>query len=193
MVMTLVTVLNVQVLDNPSGFLDPFKFDITFECTGDLEQDLEWKIVYVGSAESAKYDQELDSVMMGPVPIGINKFVFQVDPPKPELIPPSEMRGVTVVLLTCSYLEQEFIRVGYYVDNDYVDENLLESPPEHVDVSQLKRNILADKPRVTKLDIKWDSTQLKVVDIPPELLDIQVEDEWTSEESEISLDKDYEE
>ena len=40
--------------------------------------DLEWKIVYVGSAESDKHDQVLDSIMVGPVPLGINKFTFQV-------------------------------------------------------------------------------------------------------------------
>lgn len=40
--------------------------------------DLEWKIVYVGSAEDDRYDQVLDSIMVGPVPVGINKFVFQV-------------------------------------------------------------------------------------------------------------------
>jgi hypothetical protein len=40
--------------------------------------DLEWKVIYVGSAESAQYDQELDNIMVGPVPVGVNKFVFQV-------------------------------------------------------------------------------------------------------------------
>ena len=40
--------------------------------------DLEWKVVYVGSAESEKFDQTLDSVLVGPVPVGVNKFVFQV-------------------------------------------------------------------------------------------------------------------
>jgi histone chaperone ASF1 len=32
----------------------------------------------VGSAESEAYDQELDNIMVGPVPVGVNKFVFQV-------------------------------------------------------------------------------------------------------------------
>jgi hypothetical protein len=40
--------------------------------------DLEWKIVYVGSAEDDRYDQTLDQIMVGPVPVGINRFVFQV-------------------------------------------------------------------------------------------------------------------
>lgn len=38
--------------------------------------------------------------------------------------------GVTVILLTCSYKDQEFIRVGYYVNNEYTDQELIENPPE---------------------------------------------------------------
>jgi len=37
--------------------------------------------------------------------------------------------GVTVVLLTCSYRNKEFIRVGYYVNNEYTDPELKENPP----------------------------------------------------------------
>ena len=40
--------------------------------------DLEWKIIYVGSASSESYDQTLDSVLVGPVPQGKHRFVFQV-------------------------------------------------------------------------------------------------------------------
>lgn len=43
-----------------------------------LGADLEWKIIYVGSAESEEYDQTLDSVLVGPVPAGRHMFVFQV-------------------------------------------------------------------------------------------------------------------
>ena len=40
--------------------------------------DLEWQIVYVGSASSEAHDQTLDSVLVGPVPAGRHRFVFQV-------------------------------------------------------------------------------------------------------------------
>jgi len=42
------------------------------------QPDLEWKLTYVGSAESEKYDQVLDSVLVGPVFPGQYRFVFQV-------------------------------------------------------------------------------------------------------------------
>lgn len=47
-------------------------------CADTCLPDLEWKMIYVGSAESAEYDQVLDSIMVGPIPVGINKFVFSV-------------------------------------------------------------------------------------------------------------------
>ena len=40
--------------------------------------DIEWKLIYVGSAENESYDQELDTCMVGPVPIGVNSFEFEV-------------------------------------------------------------------------------------------------------------------
>jgi len=43
-----------------------------------LSDDLEWKLTYVGSAESESFDQELDSCMVGPVPLGVNSFEFEV-------------------------------------------------------------------------------------------------------------------
>lgn len=55
--MAKVHVCNVLVYENPSAFLKPFQFEITFECIEDLKEDLEWKIIYVGSAESEQYDQ----------------------------------------------------------------------------------------------------------------------------------------
>ena len=76
---------------------------MTFECISPLEDDIEWKLIYVGSAESEEYDQELDSCMVGPVPVGVNSFEFEAEAPSPDKIPASDLLGVTVILLTASY------------------------------------------------------------------------------------------
>ena len=52
---------------------------------------------------------------------------------------------------------QEFIRVGYYVSNEYNDPELQETPPEQPAFDKLTRNILASNPRVTKFKINWDN------------------------------------
>ncbi|KNC76314.1 histone chaperone ASF1A [Sphaeroforma arctica JP610] len=154
--MAAVCLKNVTPTANPAPFNSMFQFEITFECCKDIKDDLEFKIIYVGSAESENYDQELDSILVGPVPVGVSKFTFQAPPPVVSNIPSDSLVGVTVVLLSCSYKEQEFVRVGYYVHNDYTDAELQENPPEIPDHSKLGRNILTSKPCVTRFDINWD-------------------------------------
>lgn len=153
--MSAVNIKDVSVLDNPAPFLDPFQFEISYECLTPLKDDLEWKLVYVGSAEDETYDQVLESVLVGPVNVGTFRFVFQADPPDPSKIREEDIIGVTVLLLTCSYQGQEFVRVGYYVNNDYADEQLREESPQKVLFDKIQRNILADKPRVTKFPINF--------------------------------------
>ncbi|XP_034480902.1 histone chaperone asf1 [Drosophila innubila] len=154
--MAKVHITNVVVLDNPSSFFNPFQFELTFECIEELKEDLEWKMIYVGSAESEDYDQVLDTIYVGPVPEGRHIFVFQADPPDVSKIPEPDAVGVTIVLLTCSYRGQEFVRVGYYVNNDYADQEMRENPPPKPLFDKLTRNILASKPRVTRFKINWD-------------------------------------
>ncbi|KAF9997841.1 Histone chaperone asf1 [Entomortierella chlamydospora] len=155
--MSIVSITQINVLDNPTHFANPYQFEITFECIAPLAADLEWKIIYVGSANSNAHDQVLESIMVGPVPVGVNKFVFQADAPKPELIPHNDIVGVTVILITCSYQDREFVRIGYYVNNDYLEEELRENPPEQIAYEKLYRSILAEKPRVTRFPINWDN------------------------------------
>ncbi|GMH83991.1 hypothetical protein TrVE_jg10235 [Triparma verrucosa] len=154
--MSLVNVVGMVVLDNPTSFQNPFQFEITFECLQPLSDDIEWKVTYVGSAEDSSLDQVLDEVMVGPVPVGTNKFVLQADAPDHTVIPPEDVLGVTVVLVTASYKDAEFCRVGYYVNNEYSDPYDPETgPPSPLDMTKVTRQILADKPRVTRFPIDW--------------------------------------
>lgn len=189
--------------------------------------ELEWKLTYVGSATDEKYDQELDSVLVGPVVVGKNKFVFAAPAPDPTLIPKEDIMEVTVLLLTASYKDKEFIRIGYYVNTEInpaevalcaerdawlgrctalqqqhqevlqqiraqqeslnvateaalaaaaaagqapPERVVLPTPPEPamppspaIDITKLQRNILADKPRVTRFTVPWDEPQAKEV------------------------------
>lgn len=126
-----------------------------YETDCGCEPDLEWKLTYVGSATSDQYDQELDTLLVGPIPVGVNKFIFEADAPDTKRIPDAEVVGVTVVLLTCAYDGREFVRVGYYVNNEYETEELNADPPAKPIIEKIRRNILAEKPRVTRFAIKW--------------------------------------
>lgn len=85
--MSIVNIINVTVLDNPTAFSNPFQFEIQFECLQELEEgayfhlpaqnqlligqkhseDLDFKVIYVGSAEDEGHDQTLEDVSVGPV------------------------------------------------------------------------------------------------------------------------------
>ncbi|PLB36111.1 nucleosome assembly factor ASF1 [Aspergillus candidus] len=166
--MSVVSLLGVKIVNNPATFLDPYQFEITFECLEQLQKDLEWKLTYVGSATSSEYDQELDSLLVGPIPVGVNKFIFEADAPDLKRIPTSEILGVTVILLTCSYDGREFVRVGYYVNNEYDSEELMADPPAKPIIERIRRNILAEKPRVTRFAIKWDTEESAPAEYPPD-------------------------
>ncbi|KAH9294016.1 hypothetical protein KI387_023351, partial [Taxus chinensis] len=122
---------------------------------------LEWKLVYVGCAEDERYDQVLETVYVGPVNIGNYRFVFQADAPNVEAIPEEDILGVTAILLTCSYKGLEFIRIGYYVNNEYIEQGLLDAPPAKVAIDKVQRLIVDSKPRVTKFPVSFLSMPLK--------------------------------
>lgn len=48
------------------------------------------------------------------------------------------------------------MRVGYFINNEYTDPELRENPPTQPQFDKVQRNILGDKPRVTRFKINWD-------------------------------------
>ncbi|KAI0281940.1 ASF1 like histone chaperone-domain-containing protein [Russula aff. rugulosa BPL654] len=153
--MSIVTIRNVEFLNNPARFLDPYHFRVTFECITALKEDLEWRLIYVASPGNAELDQELDDCLVGPVPMGVNAFEFEGSPPSPQSIPSEDVLGVAALILTGSYCDQEFVRVGYYQNTEYDNEEMKLSPPEAIHFDKLVRDI-STKPRVTRFQIKWD-------------------------------------
>ncbi len=99
--MASIRIVKVEIQNNPAKFTDNFKLEVEFECVSDLKEglnhsfftvihgfsifiDVEWKLVYVGSGGSIEHDQELDSVLVGPIKVGTSRFVFDAPGPNPE-------------------------------------------------------------------------------------------------------------
>ncbi|KAG5651311.1 hypothetical protein H0H81_009112 [Sphagnurus paluster] len=153
--MSIVTIRNVEFINNPARFSDVYHFRVTFECIAPLKDDIEWRLIYVSSPGDEHLDQELDDCLVGPVPVGVNSFEFEGSAPDPSKIPPEDVLGVAALILTGSYNEQEFVRVGYYQNTEYDNEEMNETPPARIIFERLVREINA-KPRVTRFQIKWD-------------------------------------
>ena len=67
-----------------------------------------------------------------------------------------DLLGVTALIISVSYKKKEFFRCGYYVYNNYYEQELIENDPQEVIITRVMRNILSDKPRITRFDINWD-------------------------------------
>jgi histone chaperone ASF1 len=102
-----------------------------------------------------------------------------------------DLLDVTVLLLTCSCKNQEFIRIGYYVNNDFgSNQQLVENPPEQVrpHLKDIRREIVnRENPRVTRFQINWTDRDTQPpaelqMPQPQEVEDVGMEDDMDDDE-----------
>ncbi len=156
--MASINILNIIPKTTKNKFTDPFSFEIIFEVLSELTKEMEWKMIYIGSAEDTKYDQILETIEIdGPFHLGSMRFEFTGEAPDISKIPESEILGVTAIILCCTYNNQEFFRCGYYLNNIYDNEEMNLNPPEKIQINHIIRSLLAEKPRITRFDIDWDN------------------------------------
>merc|ERR1711972_198159 len=87
----------------------------------------------------------------------------------------------------------EFIRIGYYVHNEYEEEIDPKSNKINIIPQKITRNILADKPRVTRFGIAWDGEEeSKQNEQQTECQDDEMVEENEEEEEEEEEDDDDE-
>ena len=82
---------------------------------------------------------------------------------------------MSVVLLSALFHGREFVRIGYFINNQYRDEELNQNPPPVSETSPIntdlvERKICDDKPRITLFPIDWENP-----DAPPEMPPLQEE------------------
>ncbi|EZG43949.1 histone chaperone ASF1 [Gregarina niphandrodes] len=156
--MSWVVVNNASIVGpNPCTLNTPFRIEVSFQCREDLTLPLVWRLIYVGSPDDKSKDQELECAEIGPLKKGSLRFTLEADPPDFTKIDDDDVHGSTVVLLEASYRGQEFIRIGWYVHNTYVDPVLQEDPPDVPVLEKMVRWVVVDEPRVTRFQIKWES------------------------------------
>ena len=56
-------------------------------------------MIYIGSADDDHYDQELESVEIGPLQLGTMKFQLDAACPDYKKIPEGDVLGVTAILI----------------------------------------------------------------------------------------------
>jgi hypothetical protein len=89
-----------------------------------LQENVWLSSAYIGNAVNAYFlFLPLTSVSL------LNSVCSKADSPDPKRIP--------ILLLTCAYRGQEFARIGYYINNEYIDPELKENPPEKTDFQKV--------------------------------------------------------
>lgn len=142
---------------NPSGYSQEFKWRMRIEVLDELKEGVDVSFIWVGSADSCDHDQVLDEFHVGPFPTGANEFHLDCSPPNPKLVPDSDVLGVTVLLISFSYCGEQFLKVGYYVQTAYFDDDLnANATPQNIHYDMLGRNLLMSKPAITPSAIEWD-------------------------------------
>jgi histone chaperone ASF1 len=156
--MAYVSVTNVTYNQDPTGCpaTENLSFEITLEVNRELEKDLEWQLVYVGSSRTKEHDQVLDSIDIGPLSPSTVRFIFDAPAPNLQLVPKEDLFEVSIVYFSVSYREQEFVRIGYYMRHEYDCEELIENPPDELDIRRVKRTLDMANPHLTRYPIMWD-------------------------------------
>ena len=77
------------------------------------------------------------------------------------------------------------------MNNEYESEELAAEPPAQPQIDKIKRTILADKPRVTRFGIKWDSEESAPAQYPPDQpeADLDGDDGTRYGEEEVELEE----
>lgn len=155
--MTLVQVRELELVSpNPAGFETPFVFRMRLESIEPLQSTIEVSFIWVGSANSDRFDQVLDEIEVGPLVQGLSEFEIEISPPDVSRIPQEELLGPTVMYIVLAYKGAPFLRIGYYINVAYFLDHLNQHPPLKVDLASLGRSVLMTKPAITTYDIMWD-------------------------------------
>ena len=126
--MSKIRITNILIPSVKENFEDNIKIKIDFDAYDILPNTLDWKIIYVGSANSCDYDQVLESFSFPVEQVGNCSFGVSVSPPNPKLIPSLEdLLGATLLMISVVYNGEEFFRCSYFVYNNFEDENYIQS------------------------------------------------------------------
>lgn len=137
---------------NPNGvFTDNILIDIEFECTSPIPDYIKWEVTYCGSATIHECDQTLITAHVGPIEVGMNRFVLNAKPPKADKIPFEDL-NLSGIIVKGYYRDQEFIRVGHFVTNEIPPEA---TSIEQLDLSTIPRYIDVKEPNIQISQIIW--------------------------------------
>lgn len=131
-------------------------FNVTFECFKPLPGNLDWRVIYLSSADNGSSDQVIDKFTMNDLQPGCMQFSIESACPDFSKTKIEDVLGMgygyflgtAAVMISVAYEGQEFWRVGFYVINQILGEGDLKW-------ESISRKIITESPRVMRFDIEW--------------------------------------
>lgn len=128
--MSAILITNILINNPKDYFTEPIKMRFDLEILQSLSREFEFRVVYIGSPDDSDKDQVLQLIKIKPHPVGarpllltsgVHTFEILINPPDHTKIPPNDLLGPTVLMISCHYRFQEFFRCSYFVFNGYYD------------------------------------------------------------------------
>lgn len=113
------TIRETKFSNLDTSILSPLKLNIVMDSNNDFADDIEFIIQYIGDVQTDDYDQVICHEIVGPIPKGKVGFSLETQPINLELIPQKQLFGITSILIIAKYNEQQFARIGYFVNISY--------------------------------------------------------------------------
>ena len=107
---------------NPALYTTPFQFRLAVDVLDDLREDMEVRVVWVGSCATLAADQTLTEDLIGPLGLGTTQCTIDVPAPQWARVPESHLLGETIISVVLLFREKEFCRASYIVNVEYVDD-----------------------------------------------------------------------
>ncbi|KAG0442472.1 Histone chaperone ASF1 [Dictyocoela muelleri] len=105
--------------------LEPIQLSLVLDNTHQIDDDVEFTIIYTGDPENDEHDQIVCEELVGPIPAGKVGFNLETSIVDFNKIPIDSLFGVTSIILEGKYKDQQFLRVGYFVNVSYPGETNL--------------------------------------------------------------------
>ncbi|MES1922518.1 Histone chaperone asf1, partial [Bonamia ostreae] len=152
------------VNENQIKYRDPFLLHLELHCYEPglpPNSTIIFDISFVSPSNEKEFEQKLGKFEIGSIRTGFNTFDLKVEGPDHSIVPEVDRFDISALIISCSYLDQEFVRVGYFV-SFYVAEEMKEQieTMEKISVEDVRRKILENDVRVTRFSIDWNKSKL---------------------------------
>lgn len=158
--MGFIHVTNIHFSSSSDPVSSPFTVTIRLDCLRQLDEELEWRFVYVGDPEDSSHDQLLDFVVMDKIEYGPVEFDWEVPPPDYSKIPEeNSVFDSSIIQIIALIRKTEFFRCSFLIAHDYESEELKTNPPERVDWTKLHRKIGTERPMMKIQEFPWEKIE----------------------------------